>query len=157
MKAPRIAKAILLGAVIALLSCGGPSRVTGKSGEWIRGKALSLKATFTNGDVVLEFRNESAKDIDLTPFRLTVWGKRTGQQELRLSTERSRSSTNLKWWQTDGVVGLMLIVNAGGMKRKLAPHESTEWPALGTVDANKIRLVVGPEESKEQEIFTVSF
>ena len=161
MKVQLIARALVVGAMMVFLSCGGPSGVVGKGGEWIKGKALSLKATVTGKGVVLGFRNESAKGIDLTPFGLTVWGKKTGRQELQLSTEGSGLDPKVKVKQTGGIgMALQLSLPTGpGFTLKLDPYPygSAEWSPLGEGDATKVRVVVGPEESKEQEIFTVSF
>ena len=163
MKAQLIARAVGLGAVMVFLSCGGPSGVVGKGGDWTKGKALSLKATLTGKGVVLEFRNESAKGIDLTPFGLTVWGKKTGRQELQLSTEGSEPDTKVKMKHSGaGGIGMALqlsLPTGPGFTLKLDPYPygSAEWSPLGEGDATKVRVVVGPEGSKEQEIFTVSF
>jgi len=132
MKAQRFARAVLLGTVIILMSCGGPSGVEGKSGVWLKGKALSLKVTFTTVGVLLELRNDSEREVKVSPVRLIVWGGSSGKQEIQFSMGESGKDPVLK------------------------PHESTTLPPLGSADATRVRVFLGPEGSKEQEVFTVT-
>jgi hypothetical protein len=162
MNAPRIVKATLLVIIIALLCCCARSGVIGKGGEWLKGKTLSVKADLTNNGVVLAFQNQSAKEVNLLPFALTVWGKKNGRQELYLSTDGSGPDAKLKVKQSGGIgmtLQLSMPTSGPGFQFKLdpSPYGRVEWSPLGEGEATKVRVAIGPEGSKEQEVFTVSF
>lgn len=121
-------------ASLCLMSCSSNPGITGKTGQWIKGKAISLKATLTNIGVMCELRNDSDKEVSIDPIKLVFWSKSKGKQELSFSAADT------------------------GQGAKLQPRESFKLPPLGdTHDSEKLSIYLGPDGSPEQEVFTVTW
>jgi hypothetical protein len=66
-------RTVLAGAVaVAVLGACGGDGVSGSSGEWIRGRALSVRVTATNMGGTLEVRNDAERDVAFAPLKITV-------------------------------------------------------------------------------------
>lgn len=67
-------RSVLAGttAAVVLAACGGGGGVTGASGDWIRGRALSVRVTATNMGGTLEVRNDSEQAAAFAPLKITV-------------------------------------------------------------------------------------
>lgn len=105
----------------------------------------------------MEIRNESPKEIRLLPLVVTVWGEKAGRQEIRFFTKESGINPKVKVETSINSLDLLnLAIGESGVSLKMGAYETSTWPPLGSGDATKIRWVVGPEGSKEQEIFTVT-
>jgi uncharacterized protein YcfL len=117
-----------------IASCSSDPGITGRNGEWIKGKALSLKATFENVGVSWELRNDSDKDIAIDPIKLVFWGKSKGKQEASFSA------------------------GVGGQSATLKPKESLSLPPMGdTGDLDKVSIYLGRDGAPEREVFTVKW
>ena len=62
--------ALVLAAAIAI-ACEG-SGVEGGSGEWLRGRALSVRMTSTGPNSSVEIRNDSEGNVSMAPFRIKL-------------------------------------------------------------------------------------
>jgi len=132
MKLIRVIAAILLGAIVILFASCGPSGTKGESGVWLKGKALSVKASFTTAGALVYVRNDSDHEVSISPVHIIVWGGEAGKSEFQFSLGKDEKGA------------------------KLQPKESTVLPPFGDPDAKKVRVMLGAE-GPQQEIFTIKY
>lgn len=113
---------------IALLAggCWGSAATTGKTGEWVKGKSLSINATFVSAGsmgprLLLSVGNDSTSPLSILPIRATGWFDRAG----KLDSEPEPGLLSATY----------AVTSAAGETRKLQ------------IDSNASSLVLNPGES----------
>lgn len=119
--------------------CGGASQtsVSGQPDQWVRGKNLSVRISFTENKVGI--RNDNDKEARVIPMTVRGWYKTFGQKEI---TMRSGETEVLK-------PGEQLSLS-------IPPFLQMQPPpgGLATQEAlEKLQVELGPANAKE--VFTV--
>lgn len=124
---------------LQMVACSEESGATGAAGEWIKGRALSVKVGVvgsTQRTPYVTLRNDSDNEVSITPIKVVASYSQAGQKEGSV---------------TEG---------SGGKPPKLTPKEEVEFPFPGagaTEFPQKILVYVGPEGASDREVFTVNF
>jgi len=150
-----------------------PKGTVGHTNEWVKGKAISVKAIFTSGGrgadfnepLVLGIRNDGSKPVHVVPIEVTGWFERAGKVK-GIHTYPNFSS---------GLVSSTLVVRVPPSQKRdlkldrtssdivLNPQEEIQIPFLGIWGPNitsfdvleRVRIAVGPDRGAEQEIFSI--
>jgi hypothetical protein len=78
---------VLLFSVSLLAACSEKSGATGSIGDRIKGKSLSVQASYMNPGKspkerpTVNIRNDSEKNFTIMPLTITAWFKQAGKQE----------------------------------------------------------------------------
>lgn len=127
----------LLMAIVWFSGCGSHSSASGPPDQWIRGKDLSVRVSFSEGKIGM--RNDGNQEVVILPMTLRGWYKTLGEKEV---TIRSGEIEALK-------PGQQLSV-------PIPPFQQLEPPPGGLVTAeeiHKLQVELGPKRSTE--VFTV--
>jgi len=81
---------VLLILSLMLFSCSQPKSQSGKIGDWVKGKALSVKV---NSNSVLEIQNDSDEDVPIAPIKIVGWYTNSGKGELELDEKQVTPNT----------------------------------------------------------------
>ena len=67
------------------ISCSKPHVTNGQMGEWVKGKALSLKV---NDNSILDLQNDSEKGAPIAPLKIVGWYKNAGKKVFEIDKKR---------------------------------------------------------------------
>lgn len=135
----RLSALVALFLMFGFSGCGGASQtsVSGQPDQWVRGKSLSIRISFTEGKIGI--RNDNGKEARVIPMTVRGWYKTFGQKEI---TMRSGQIEVLK-------PGEQLALS-------IPPFLQMEPPPGGlfTEEAlDKLQVELGPPGARE--VFTV--
>ena len=152
---------------LALLaaSCENPKGAMGPTGEWVKGKFLSVKVLFISPSSVgprleLDVRNDSNRAVSIVPMRATGWFEQAGR--LESAPVPGLLSATFAVHTRDGATH-QLKVDPRALNISLDPGETISVGILLYWDAEKVRydqlkrtrIVLGKDGSEGQEIFTI--
>ncbi len=92
---------LILFILLILTGCKVQEGTTGYIGEWLRGKALSVKVDILSNQmnklVYPTIRNESETEVSISPINLVVWFSHSGKlkREITLKNQNTGKSTTI--------------------------------------------------------------
>lgn len=102
MKTRTIIMLVLIGLLFCLPACSEESGATGAAGEWIKGKTLSVNVGMVGSmerTPFMSLRNDSDREVSITPMRMVVWYRKAGKKEDPLTSSASGSPAKLGPYQ----------------------------------------------------------
>lgn len=132
----RSARRGCIGLLLSVVSCGAPQGATGVTGEWVKGKALTVRVNIISQQAdqpSLDLRNDTGKDLSILPLRVIAWYEKSGKQEKP---------------EQPGQLYLAAGQTLTGLTLNLSPPVGDRL--------QKIQIFHGLEGGKEQEVFTIT-
>lgn len=135
---------VLLFSISLLCACAEKSGVSGKIGDQIKGRNLSVQAFYMSPAKspqeipTVNVRNDSEQNFPIMPMKVTAWFKESGK------TEKTVNSGELAG---NGQISPHKEVM---LPSDIFKFEVTSWDQL-----DRLRLSLGPDGSS-QEVFTIN-
>lgn len=159
------------------MSCNQPTGIIGFTGELVKGKSISIKVIFTvpstyvrpgkmHSIPIIHVRNDSQKKISITPIKITAWFEKSGKLESgtvfgHFDNQTDLLSVSVDIYRKDGT-NRQVELDKNTSKLMLYPGENIIIPAsLWDFKAElndglkKIKVIIGPPESDDHEIFII--
>lgn len=134
---------VLLFSISLLTACAGKSDASGRIGERIKGKNLSVQAFYMNPGKspqempTINVRNDSDQNFVIMPLKLTAWFKQSGKKEKTLESGQLAGNGQISPHKE--------VMLADILKFDVAPTDQLD----------RLSLSLGPEGSS-QEVFTIN-
>ena len=131
---------VLLFSLILLNGCADKAGVSGRLGEQIKGKNLTVQAFYMNPGKspqempTVNVANDSDKTITIAPLTVTAWFKQAGMKEKTIKSGEMLGNEQMPPRKT-------VMLSAGALKFDVAPSDQLD----------KLRLSLG----NGQEVFTI--
>ncbi len=135
---------LLLCSISLLASCAANNGVSGKVGDQIKGKKLSVQAFYMNPDKTpkeiptINVRNETDQNFAIMPIKITAWFKAAGKKEKTLNAGTLAASGQIP-----------------PHKEIMLASEIFKFDVAASDQLNKLTLAFGPDGSG-QEVFTIN-